>query len=448
MIEYNTVEQLTESIKQAAYAAGFDLVGVAAAQPFPHAAERLGAAVERGLLDGLDWFTAERAQIAADPRNLMAAAKSVVSVGLCYLTDEPSVVSQPGMPRGRVAKYATARDYHEVFKQKMAALLAQIRAALVAHTGSDEARLLVDTARIADRAAAEQAGLGWYGKNTNILTRRYGSWVLLGEILLPVALAYDQPIARDCGSCDLCLHACPTAALDPNAPYELITKRCISYLTIEERGPIPRELRPQMGDNIFGCDICQDVCPHNARVATRLPEAGRGHTEWRGGIGPSPELIPLLALDDEGFRARFRGTPLRRAKRDGLLRNVAIALGNIGDPAAVPALITALADPSPLVREHVAWALGRIGGDAATTALQQRLAVEQDERVREEIRISLEEGKLPPCPFPPIPTPDPSPASVARCGATPCPLSATICLSPWGCSSLRWGLTCSSPPIR
>ena len=386
-----TTLELTNRIKQAAIAVGFDLVGVAAAQPFPHAEARLTAAVERGLLDGLDWFTAERAHTAADPRNLMPTAQSVISVGLCYLSNESPMPSEPGTPRGRVAKYATSRDYHGVFKQKMAALLVLVGDEIVACSGSEDARLLVDTARIADRAAAEQAGIGWYGKNTNILTRRYGSWVLLGEILLPIALIYDQPIDRDCGECDLCLHACPTAALDPNDPYALITKRCISYLTIEERGPIPRELRPQMGDNIFGCDICQDVCPHNVRVGTRLPEQGRGHAEFRDGIGPTPELIPLLLLDDESFRARFKGTPLRRAKRDGFLRNVAIALGNSGDPAALPALITALDDPSPLVREHIAWAVGRIGGPAALAVLQARLAVEDDARVREEIAMSCEE---------------------------------------------------------
>ncbi len=385
------IAALTSRIKQAAIAVGFDLVGVAPAQPFPQTEARMTAAVERGLLDGLDWFTAERAHTAADPRNLMPNAQSVISVGLCYLSDEPTLPSVAGAPRGRVAKYATSRDYHDVFKQKMAVLLAQVRDEVVAYSGSEEARLLVDTARIADRAAAEQAGIGWYGKNTNILTRRYGSWVLLGEILLPIALVYDQPIDRDCGSCDLCLHACPTAALDPNDPYALITKRCISYLTIEERGPIPRELRPQMGDNIFGCDICQDVCPHNVRVGTRLPEQGRGHAEFRGGIGPTPELIPLLALDETHFRAHFKGTPLRRAKRDGFLRNAAIALGNSSDPAALPALIVALDDLSPLVREHVAWAISRIGGPAALAALQARLMVEDDARVREEITLSCSE---------------------------------------------------------
>ncbi len=385
------IVELTNRIKQAAISVGFDLVGIAAAQPFPHAEARLTAAVERGLLDGLDWFTAERARSAADPRNLMSTAQSVISVGLCYLSDEPSLPGEPGTPRGRVAKYATSRDYHDVFKQKMTSLLALVGDEIVVYSGSEEARLLVDTARIADRAAAQQAGIGWYGKNTNILTRRYGSWVLLGEILLPIALVYDQPIERDCGACDLCLHACPTAALDPNDPYSLITKRCISYLTIEERGPIPRELRPQMGDNIFGCDICQDVCPHNVRVGTRLPEQGRGHAEFRNGIGPTPELIPLLSLDDDSFRARFKGTPLRRAKRDGFLRNVAIALGNIGDPSTLPALIAALDDPSPLVREHIAWAIGRIGGDVARAALEARLVIEDDARVRGEIAISCSE---------------------------------------------------------
>jgi len=388
------LSELSGRIKAAALAVGFDVVGITPALPFPQAEARLTSAVEAGLLTGLDWFDAERARTAADPRNMMQTAQSVVSVGLCYLTaDSNPSAAEEGELRGRVAKYALGDDYHAIFRRKLRELLAQVQAILgeFALAQGLEARLLADTARIADRAAAQQAGVGWYGKNTNILTRRYGSWVLLGELLLTVPLAYDAPIPRDCGSCDLCLRACPTAALSPDDPYRLRANQCISYLTIELRGSIPRDLRAAMGDNIFGCDICQDVCPHNANVASRLP-AGDGHPEFRAQvIAARPALLPLLQITEEQFRARFAGKPVRRAKREGLRRNVAIALGNSGQPAALPALIATLADPSAVLREHAAWAVGRIGGPAAVAALQAHLLVEDDPAVRTEIELSLTE---------------------------------------------------------
>jgi epoxyqueuosine reductase len=211
-----------------------------------------------------------------------------------------------------------------------------------------------------------------------------GSFVLLGELLTDLACApgpLDDATPR-CGQCARCLEACPTGAFVD--AYTLDARRCISYLTIENPGAIPRELRPLVGDHVFGCDICQDVCPVNGKA-----QPGR-HPEYAGdrGIGPAPELLPLLALTEDEFRARFRGTPIYRTKRSGLVRNVAVALGNVGDPSAVPALVRALEDEDPIVRGHVAWALGRIGGAEAASALSDRLAREPDEEVREEIQLA------------------------------------------------------------
>jgi epoxyqueuosine reductase len=279
-----------------------------------------------------------------------------------------------------VARYAWGLDYHEVFKDKLAALHAWVEERLGRKV---EVRALVDTARIVDRAVAQRAGLGWYGKNTNLLNRERGSWVLLGELLLDVELAPDEPVRTHCGSCARCMPACPTGALI--APGVLDNDRCISYLTIELRGPIPRHMRPLMGDWVFGCDICQEACPVNRKAVPG------NHPEFapEAGIGPSPNLIELLAMTEDEFRARFKHSPVRRARWAGLRRNAAVALGNVGGRPAIPALVRALHGESPLVRGHAAWALGRIGGDAADLALFGRLQLEGDEWVREEIELAL-----------------------------------------------------------
>ncbi|MCW5853816.1 MAG: tRNA epoxyqueuosine(34) reductase QueG, partial [Anaerolineae bacterium] len=246
-------------------------------------------------------------------------------------------------------------------------------------------RALADTARITDRAVAQRAGLGWYGKNTNLLTHEYGSWVLLGELLLDIALPPDPPLKTHCGDCALCLPACPTGALVE--PGVLDNRRCISFLTIEYQGIIPRDLRPLLGNWIFGCDLCQDVCPVNRQ---RDP---RNQPEFmpRPGVGSSPALVPLLRMSETEFNQTFQGSPIRRAKWVGLRRNVCIALGNSGDSAAVPALVQALNSEPALVRGHAAWALGRLGGVGAREALVARQAVETDEWVREEIELVLVE---------------------------------------------------------
>ncbi len=372
--------RLKSEIVAHAHALGFDLVRVTTADPFPETQRVLEERIVGGLMDGLPWFNLERAALAGDPHCLLPGARSIVSVGLSYLCDGDVDASQPGAPAGRIARYAWGLDYHAVFKGRLHDLHAFVQERIGAPT---EARALVDTARITDRAVAQRAGLGWYGKNTNILTHDFGSWVLLGELLLDVFLPPDPPLKTHCGICTRCLPACPTGALV--APGVLDNGRCISYLTIELRGPIPRELRPLMGAWIFGCDLCQDVCPVNRR---RTP---RNHAAFipRPGVGSSPALIPLLRMTEDEFRERFKGSPIRRAKWAGLRRNVCVALGNSGDPVAVPALIEALNGDPALVRGHAAWALGRLGGSEAEMALVARAAVEEDAWVQEEIALAL-----------------------------------------------------------
>jgi epoxyqueuosine reductase len=262
--------------------------------------------------------------------------------------------------------------------------------------------VFVDTAPVMEKPLAQAAGLGWQGKHTNLVSRDFGSWLFLGEIFTAAELPSDEPEIDHCGSCSACQDICPTAAFP--APYRLDARRCISYLTIEHRGSIPLELRPLIGTHVFGCDICQEVCPVNRVAETRLRRGGQlgagdddGRTtrgkrlefQPRAAVGSSPALIPLLALDEEGFRERFRHSPIKRTKRRGLLRNVCVALGNIGDAAAVPALAGALRDTEPLVRGHAAWALGRIGGEEARMALVEVLATEEDSAVHEEMRYAL-----------------------------------------------------------
>ena len=400
MEQQNLDMTITEQIKEQAYALGFDIVRVTAAEPFPEAEAAIKQRVGAGYFEGMDWFTADRAEVSCNPRALLPSARSVIALGTFYLTDAPRDLTAPGDPHGRVSCYAWGDDYHEVIRARLDQLVAFIRE--LAPPGDEKTIVFVDTGRMVDRAVAQRSGLGWYGKNTNILTKGWGSWVFLSEIVTSLSLERDQPTGANCGQCEICLHACPTHAFV--APYVLDSRRCISYLTIEHRGSIPLDMRPLMGAHIFGCDICQEVCPVNHVAEARLHRSGevgasdgdgrmargkRLEFQPRAAVGSSPALIPLLALDEEAFRERFRHSPIKRTKRRGLLRNVCVALGNIGDTAAVPALIGALGDAEPLVRGHAAWALGRIGGEVARLALADAWATESDPAVREELRYAL-----------------------------------------------------------
>lgn len=399
------------TIKEYGYALGFDMVRITSAGAFPEAERSIRERIEEGLMQGLPWFTAERASVSCHPDVLLPEAQSIIALAMFYLTEQPDE-QDDGIPRGRISRYAWGDDYHEVIKPKLQQFAAWLREIARDEVPEVETRLFVDTGRMVDRAVAQRAGLGWYGKNTNILTRGWGSWVFLAELVTNLPLGgeqgnqFDAPSRANCGHCEICLHACPTAALP--APYVLDNTRCISFLTIELRGSIPLELRPLMGNLIFGCDICQQVCPVNIVAERRLALRSDGKAassrplQWtpraefrpRAGVGSSPALIPLLSLTEAEFRERFSHSPIRRAKRRGLLRNVCVALGNSGDPQAIPALVGALHDAEALVRGHAAWALGRIGGETARQALEDGLVSEVEEEVRNEIRCALDSLNL------------------------------------------------------
>jgi epoxyqueuosine reductase len=298
------------------------------------------------------WLNEARTRLATRPEDLLPGAKSLVVVGVSYRTDEPSV--EPG--GGRVARYAWGGDYHDAMKSR----LRQLAGFLGERIGHQiRYRPFVDDGPLVERDAAARAGLGFRGKNTNLLTP-IGSFVFLGALLTDVELDFDRPIQKDCGSCRLCIDACPTSALDE--AYHLAAERCIAYLTIEHRGPVADDLRPKMGDWVFGCDVCQDVCPYNASVRNRP----RGWPEFEPRQGTRLDLPALLEMDDEAFRQRFRGSPMKRAKRRGLVRNAALALGNVGQSRDRAVLErSASNDPEAVVRDAADWALRRLPASSA-----------------------------------------------------------------------------------
>ena len=317
----------------------------------------------------------------ADLRALLDTAKALIVVALAYERRDP--VPPDRLLRGRIARYARGEDYHLVLRDKLVALADRLVSALGRPVAS---RPCVDSAPIHEREWAERGGLGFVAKNTMLIAPGAGSYVLLGELLVDAALtptAPETPPRPRCGSCRSCLDACPTGAFVD--AYVLDARRCISYLTIEHRGPIPRELRAAIGTWVFGCDICQEVCPFNAGAGADAPRDPL--------LAPRtlehalPDLIELAGKGANQLRRFVRRTALRRIPRDQLLRNTAIALGNTRAPEAVPALVTLLEQGTPIVRGHAAWALGRIGGVAATEALDARAKIETDPFVCEEIRV-------------------------------------------------------------
>ena len=375
----NDVTALTTRLKAHARELGFDLVAIACAEPPPHA-DALDPWLEAGHAGEMAYL-ARNAASRRDPRLVVAGARSIVVVGVHYRSAEPDPAIWNDPSHGRISRYAWGDDYHDVLEPK----LRRLQSWLEEQAGRSQiGRSYVDTGPVLERPVGVAAGLGFQGKNTLLIHPRQGSWFFLGEILVDVELAYDAPLKTGgCGSCTRCQVACPTRAF--SGPYVLDARRCISYLTIELKGPIPRDLRPLMGNHIYGCDVCQEVCPWNIKFG-----------QWSSSdqLNPraervAPELLELIGLDDAQFRDRFRGSPIKRAKRRGLLRNVAVALGNWGDARAIPELVQALEDPEPLIRGHVAWALGRIGGEAAAAALAGRRAGEDDTWVREELDLAL-----------------------------------------------------------
>ncbi len=366
-----------ESIKAQAYALGFDLAGIAKLGPagtFPAFEQWLS----RGLAGEMGWLRRD-ATLRKDTRLPHRGAKSAIVVALDYGGRQPA---------GTMARYARGRDYHGVMKERLHALLRWIESEAGARVSG---RPYVDTGPILERDLARLAGLGWFGKNTMLINPRRGSFLFLGALFVDVELEPDAPFEEEhCGSCRRCIDACPTDAIGDEGVLD--ATRCIAYLTIEKRGAIPVEWRRSIGTLVYGCDICQDVCPWNVRFArdARDPDLTTGNLE------ESPDPIALLEMDTQGFQRRFGGTAVTRAGRQGLSRNAAIALGNRGEPGDVEALAKCLrTEPDAVVRAHAAWGLGAIGAPAALQALREALPSEQEESVRQEIAAALGESSDP-----------------------------------------------------
>jgi epoxyqueuosine reductase len=365
-----TPAALAAHVRDAGRRLGFDLVAVGPAGPPDHAAAFEGwlDAGHAGTMAYLERGRDKR----VDPRRVLPQARSVVVCALGYFQGP-----EAGGPSG-VARYAWGDDYHAVIAPRVEALADTIAALAPGAT----TRAYVDTGPLLERDLAARAGLGWIGKNTLLLHPRLGSFFFIGTVLTTAELEADAPLPDRCGSCRRCLDACPTEAFVE--PYVLDSRRCIAYLTIEHRGSIPAELRPGIGAWTFGCDVCQDVCPWNRRAPTTTEAAFEPRRH--------PPLAELLALDEVAYGEHFRGSPLKRARRAGLARNAAVALGNGGRAEDVPALAGALEHADPTVRGHVAWALGRIGGAPARAALVAARTREADAGAREEIDRALGEA--------------------------------------------------------
>jgi len=396
----SSTSSLEQAIKAEARRLGFGLVGITTPQPPAHLAA-YEAWLQSGQHGEMGYLATDRAQRAREnPLQLLPDCRSILVLGMRYATNplpEPAAIKPTPMPAGQIASYAWGADYHDVLPVKLKSLVDIIEAKVGASVPN---RWYTDTGPILERDLAQRAGLGWIGKNTCLITPRQGSYFLLAEILLDLELRADAPFTIDhCGRCTRCLEACPTACILSNRTVD--ARRCIAYLTIELKGAIPLDLRPQIGGWVFGCDVCQQVCPWNRRFAGVDDELDP-ELQPRPGV-PEPDLISELSLSREAFNAKFRVSPVKRARRRGYLRNVAVALGNSANPAALPALARALAgEPEALVRSHTAWALGRIGGEAARQPLTQARRTETDPLVLAEIQAALQQLDAPEQFFPDV----------------------------------------------
>lgn len=373
---------LKESIRQFAHEAGFELVGFTHPSPPPHLRVYLDW-VAQGRHAGMAYLASFRArEMRADPARILPQAQSILVVGMRYFNP----ASQPTPPtplHGRVAAYAWGKDYHDIIIERLEKVAHQIEAL----NGQPlNYRAYTDTGPILERDFAMQAGLGWIGKNTCLISPRHGSYFLLGVLFIDLKIDPDPPFTTDqCGNCQRCIEACPTDCILPDRTID--SARCISYLTIENKDPIPPELRPALENQVFGCDICQQVCPWNIRF---------GKSDGDAALAPRheqtfPHLPTDLLLDPQQFIEKYRETPLLRPKRRGFLRNLAVALGNARDPQTVPALLTCLHhEEEPLVRAHVAWALGQVGTPLALKSLEEALPQERDPVVVDEIRSAIQ----------------------------------------------------------
>lgn len=370
-----TTVSLTADLKAEAQRQGFTLAGACPAVT-PTGISRLGEWLDSGYAGQMSYLS-RRQEAYSHPRHVLDGARSILLLAMNYGSDSPGAA---GDGEGRISRYAWGNDYHDLIWDRLNQLSDWLRG----EQPGANVRGVVDTAPLLEREFAQLSGLGWVGKNTMLIHRQDGSWFFLAALLTDVELDYDEPMEDEfCGNCTACLDACPTDAFVE--PYVLDARRCISYLTIELKEAIPVELRTGMGDWLFGCDVCQDVCPWNRKAPTTT-EATFQPAEESNPV----ELAALFDLDGDAFRKRFRKTPLWRPRRRGILRNAAIVLGNRPHPAGAAALVKGLSDEEPLVRGAAAWALGQYEQPAAGEALRARLDVEEDTEVRGEIEAALE----------------------------------------------------------
>ena len=372
------VRELTEDIKRRARALGFDLVGISSAGPLPDG-QRYKNWLSMGHAGEMHYLE-RRVERREDVRNIVPGAKSVITCGLNYNTDAPYSTSCRDNGKGWIARYAWGDDYHDVMDEKLSSLSEFIRAGA---PGTAEIMRYSDTGPVLERAHARYGGAGWIGKNTCLINQETGSWVFLGELITDLELEYDSPVPDRCGTCTRCIDACPTGAL--TAPYTLDSRLCISYLTIELKDKIPFDLRDGVGSNIFGCDICQDVCPWNRKA----PVTDEPSFQPRPGLF-NPGLGTVASLCPEEFRALFKGSPVKRTKQRGLIRNALVAIGNSSDTDFVPVVTECLGDEEPLVRIHALWALWKLEGKGALRSLLSARDSESDQSVLEELDYLLE----------------------------------------------------------
>jgi epoxyqueuosine reductase len=371
MSEIVMAYSLKERIAREANALGFQAVRFAGADPPPGAGAALDTFLAHGRQGDMAWLAAN-ADRRKSPRAIWPDVKSIIILGMSYGPERDPLQVLGERSRGAISVYAQGADYHDVIKSKLKVLAARVQ-----DVAQGEVKVFVDTAPVMEKPIAAKAGLGWQGKHTNLVSRDFGSWLFLGAIFTTAEIDPDTPEEDHCGACRRCLDVCPTNAFV--APYQLDARACISYLTIEHKGHIAPEFRERMGNRIFGCDDCLAVCPWNkfATVAREAKLSVRAESD-------NPPLSELLQLDDAGFRARFRGTPIKRTGRDRFLRNVLIAAGNSGDESLVPQVEERLGDASPLVRAMAVWALSRLAPDWAAAVRESEAPGEGDPAVADE----------------------------------------------------------------
>ena len=367
-------KEITNSIKEAGYKIGFDLIGIAPVAEYPES-QFYKTWLNKGYEATMSYMS-KNPERREDVRNIMPTAKSVISCAVNYNSEYPYSVSEKNKNKGWIARYAWGDDYHEVINIKLNELKSFIEKNI-----SDEIKTLiyVDTGPVLERMYSKYSGIGWIGKNTCLINQNIGSWLFLGEIITSLELEYDSQVSDRCGTCTECIDKCPTDAI--REPYVLDSSRCISYFTIENKGEIPEEYREAIGKNVFGCDICQDVCPWNSKAdvdtdPSFLPRDGLFQ----------PDLGYLVSLEQEEFYKIFKNSPVKRAKRKGLIRNTLVAIGNTGSSEYVDLVYGFLNDSDPNIRRHAVWAFWKIQGNDSLGVLESMLETETDEAVLSELK--------------------------------------------------------------